>query len=63
MKRKHDLKNPFMETFYEKNARERSYENKFYRLLYLIVTSIPFNLAILLIIIANTVILAIYSSS
>ena len=58
LRKQHDYDDPYAETIDEERARLRSHSNKFYRATYLIVTSLPFNISALLIIIANTVILA-----
>ena len=58
-----DQNSPFCETHFEKSARIRSEKNKIVRYFYLMVTSVAFNLTIMLLIIANTIFMAIYSNN
>ena len=54
---------PFKETAYERTARKRSKASKtIIRLIYLLVTSVPFNVFIMITIIFNSVLMAVYST-
>lgn len=54
-------KSYYEEESFERNSRDRSYNNRCYRFLYILVTSWQFNFIIFLLIVANAMTLAVYT--